>query len=112
MILKTRLRAAIDRLNPRIPAVAREAVFKKALCTQALTVIDTNEAFHRLLTEGVDVKFSIGDGKSHTDKVWVIDFDLQENNEFLAVNQFTVVESTGVSQYSPTNKRLKWQLLC
>jgi len=98
VILKARLRAAIDRINPRIPEEAREEAFKKALRTQALTVIDNNEAFHSLLTEGVDVKFSIGEGKSRTDKVWLVDFEASENNEFLAVNQFTVVENN-------TNKR-------
>jgi type I restriction enzyme, R subunit len=59
----------------------------------ALTVIDNNEAFHRLLVDGVDVKFSVGDGKTRTDKVWLIDFTIPENNEFLAVNQFTVIEN-------------------
>ena len=100
VILKARLRAAIDRLNPRIPEEAREEAYKKALRTQALTVIDNNEAFHSLLTEGVDVKFSIGEGKSRTDKVWLVDFKHPESdkNEFLAVNQFTVVENN-------TNKR-------
>jgi len=97
-ILKARLRAAIERLNPHIPAAAREEAFKKVLRTQALTVIDNNEAFHRLLTAGVDVKFGVGDGKSRTDKVWLVDYGHPENNEFLAVNQFTVVENH-------TNKR-------
>lgn len=96
--LPARLRAAIDRLNPHIPPRAREEAFKKVLRTQALTVIDNNEAFHRMLTEGVDVKFGIGDGKSRTDKVWLVDFADAEKNEFLAVNQFTVVENN-------TNKR-------
>lgn len=98
VILKARLRTAIDRINPHIPKAAREEAFKKALRTQALTVIDNNEAFHRLLTEGVDVKFSIGEGKSRTDKVWLVDFSIPENNEFLAVSQIAVVENN-------TNKR-------
>ncbi len=100
VILNARLRAAIDRINPRIPEEAREEAFKKVLRTQALTVIDNNEAFHRLMTEGVDVKFSVGDGKSRTDKVWLVDFEHPESdkNEFLAVNQFAVVENN-------TNKR-------
>ena len=95
VVLKNRLRAAINRINPRIPEEAREEAYKKALRTQALTVIDNNEAFHHLLTEGVDVKFSVGDGKSRTDKVWLVDFEHPESdkNEFLAVNQFTVVEN-------------------
>lgn len=93
VVLKNRLRTAIDRINPRIPEEAREEAYKKALRAHALTVIDNNEAFHHLLTEGVDVKFSIGEGKSRTDKVWLVDFAVPENNEFLAVNQFTVVEN-------------------
>jgi type I restriction enzyme R subunit len=95
VILKARLRAAIDRINPRIPEEAREEAFKKTLRTQALTVIDNNEAFHHLLTEGVDVKFNVGDGKSRTDKVWLVDFEHPESdkNEFLAVNQFAMVEN-------------------
>ena len=93
VVLKNRLRTAIERINPHVPAAAREEAFKKALRTQALTVIDNNEACHHLLTEGVDVKFSIGEGKSRTDKVWLVDFVIPENNEFLAVNQFTVVEN-------------------
>jgi len=95
VVLKNRLRAAINRINPRIPEEAREEAYKKALRTQALTVIDNNEAFHSLLTEGVDVKFSVGEGKSRTDKVWLVDFENPESdkNEFLAVNQFTMVEN-------------------
>ena len=92
-ILATRLRAAIDRLNPTIPAVAREEAYKRVLRVDALTLLDNNEAFHRLLTDGIDIKFGIGDGKAKTDKVWLIDFDHPENNEFLAVNQFTVIEN-------------------
>ena len=92
IILQARLRAAIDRLNPDIPADARDDAFKKVLRAPALTVIDNNEAFHSLLTEGVDVKFSVGGGKSRTEKVWLVDFAHPENNEFLAVNQFTVIE--------------------
>ncbi len=93
VVLQNRLRAAIDRINPRIPEEAREEAFKKVLRTYALTVIDNNEAFHHMLTEGVDVKFNVGEGKSRTDKVWLVDFAVPENNEFLAVNQFTVVEN-------------------
>lgn len=98
VVLSARLRSAIDRINPNIPAGARDDAFKKVMRSAALTVIDNNEAFHRLLVDGVDVKFSVGDGKTRTDKVWLVDFNNPENNEFLAVNQFTVIENN-------TNKR-------
>lgn len=93
VVLQGRLQKAIERLNPSIPAGAREDAFKKVMRTASMTVIDNNESFHHLLTEGVDVKFGIGDGKSKTDKVWLIDFANPENNEFLAVNQYTVLEN-------------------
>lgn len=98
VVLSARLRSAIDRINPNIPAGARDDAFKKVMRSAALTAIDNNEAFHRLLVDGVDVKFSIGDGKTRTDKVWLVDFANPEKNEFLAVNQFTVIENN-------TNKR-------
>lgn len=91
--LSGRLAVAIDRLNPGIPGDAREEACKRALRTAFTPLIDNNEAFHRLLTDGVDVKYGIGEGKSKTDKVWLIDFANPENNEFLAVNQFTVLEN-------------------
>lgn len=93
VVLSNRLRGAIDRINPSIPADAREEAFKKTLRTFSVSLLDNNEAFHRMLTEGVDVKFSIGEGKTKSDKVWLIDFSIIENNEFLAVNQYTVLEN-------------------
>jgi type I restriction enzyme R subunit len=93
IILSARLKKAIDKLNPAIPRDAREEAFKKVLRTETVSLFDNNQAFHRMLTEGIDVKFSIGDGKSKTDKVWLIDYAHPENNEFLAINQFTVVEN-------------------
>lgn len=93
VVLQQRLRTAIDKFNPKIPEEAREEAFKKALRTVTVSLADNNEHFHRMLTEGVDVKFSIGEGKTKTDKVWLIDFENPNENEFLAINQFTVVEN-------------------
>lgn len=93
VVLQQRLRTAIEKFNPTIPEEAKEEAFKKALRTVTVSLADNNEHFHRMLTEGVDVKFSIGEGKTKTDKVWLIDFENPNNNEFLAINQFTVVEN-------------------
>ncbi len=58
VILQARLHAAIDRLNPHIPVEAREDAYKKAQRAQALTVIDNNDAFHRLLIRRrVNIRF-------------------------------------------------------
>lgn len=93
VVLQQRLKNAIDKLNPEIPADAREEAFKKALRTTTISLFENNQAFHRMLTEGIDVKFGIGDGKAKTDKVWLVDFSNPVNNEFLAINQFTVIEN-------------------
>lgn len=93
VVLQQRLKNAIDKLNPEIPADAREEALKKALRTTTISLFENNQAFHRMLTEGIDVKFGIGDGKAKTDKVWLVDFSNPANNEFLAINQFTVIEN-------------------
>lgn len=93
VVLQSHLRSAIDRINLTIPSEAREEAFKKALRTVSINLLDNNEIFHRYLTEGIDVKFSIGDGKTKTDKVWLIDFKNAENNTFTAINQYTVLEN-------------------
>ena len=93
VVLQGRLRDAIHRLNQTIPAEAREEAAKKVLRTVSINLLDNNETFHRMLTDGIDVKFSIGDGKTKTDKVWLLDFADPDNNEFLAVNQYTVLEN-------------------
>ncbi len=93
VVLQQRLREAIEKINPDIPFDAKEEAFKKALRTTTISLFENNQAFHRMLTEGIDVKFGIGDGKAKTDKVWLIDFANPENNEFLAINQFTIIEN-------------------
>ncbi len=93
IFLLVRLRAAINRLNPHIPAAARDEAFKKAQRADALSLLDNNQAFHQMLTDGLDIKFGIGDGKAKTDKVWLIDWDNPANNDFVAVNQLVFTES-------------------
>jgi type I restriction enzyme, R subunit len=93
VLLKERFQAAIERVNPHIPTEAHHEAFRITLRTPSITLSENNQAFHRLLVDGVDVKFGIGEGKSRTDKVWLVDWDTPENNEFLAINQFTVVEN-------------------
>ena len=46
-----------------------------------------------MLVDGIDVEYRKEDGSIAGDKVWLFDFYEHENNEFLAVNQFTVIEN-------------------
>ncbi len=91
VVLITRLRDAIDKLNPSITQDAKEDALKKVLRTDSPNQLINNETFHRYLTDGVDVEVRTATGV-RGEKVYIIDFETPENNEFLAVNQFTVIE--------------------
>ncbi|MCP5203706.1 MAG: type I restriction endonuclease subunit R [Pseudomonadales bacterium] len=97
VVLAERLRAVVTRINPGIPADAQEQAVKTALATHAPELLAANEAFHRLLTDGVEVEFQ-QDGETRGEKVWLVDFDNPLANDCLVVNQFTIVENN-------TNKR-------
>jgi type I restriction enzyme R subunit len=89
--LVNRLRAAIDKLNPQLSAEAKEDALKKVLRTDSPNPLINNEVFHKYLTEGVDVEVRTKDG-IRGEKVYIVDFEKAENNEFLAINQFTIIE--------------------
>lgn len=91
VVLVTRLRDAIDKLNPNISQDAKEDALKKVLRTDSPNALINNENFHRYLTDGVDVEMRTESG-IRGEKIYIVDFENPENNEFLAVNQFTVVE--------------------
>lgn len=93
VVLSQRLQDAIARINPNIPAEAREEAYKKVIRAASLDALTTNETFHVMLTDGIDVKFRTATG-TRSDKVWLIDYTPgSTKNEFLAVNQFTVIEN-------------------
>lgn len=92
VILAERLSAAVERLNPNIPAEARAEAIKQLFISETPSLVEENRRIHRLLTEGVDIEFAAGNGEIKGDKVWLIDFDNVDNNDWLVTNQFAVVE--------------------
>ncbi len=92
VILIDRLQQAVGRINPRVPADAREDAIKQILRLNSPELIVNNENFHRMLTEGINVSYQ-KDGHSRGDLVWLVDFNNIDNNEFLVLNQFTVIEN-------------------
>jgi type I restriction enzyme R subunit len=93
VVLEDRLRQALLRLNPKVPASAIEEAFRKLTRPDSPSVVAGNHAMHRLLVEGVPVEYQRNDNSLGGDIVRVIDFDEPDNNDFLAVNQLTVVEN-------------------
>ena len=92
VVLERRLRQALQRLNPQVPADALEEALRKLTRLEFPSAVKNNHALHRMLVEGVPVEMERADGSRGHELVWALDFENPENNEFLAVNQFTVVE--------------------
>ncbi len=92
VVLDRRLRQALQRLNPDVPPDAIEEAFRKLTRPDSPSLVANNHTIHNYFVDGVPVEFEHSDGSIRGDLVRVFDFDEPENNEFIAVNQFTVVE--------------------
>lgn len=94
VFLAKRLVAAIDKLNPAVPAEARGDALRKVLATEKPSLVEENRRLHKLMVEGVDVEFYDEDGTIRGDKIRLIDFDNLAANDWLATGQFTVIEGS------------------
>ena len=92
VILERRLRLALARLNPKLPSEALKDAYRRLTLQDEPSMVTCNHALHQRLVEGVTVEYTRPDGSIGGALVHVIDFDNPENNDWVAVNQFTVVE--------------------
>jgi len=92
VVLEGRLRQALVRLNPDLPPEALEDAYRKLTRTDAPSLLERNRVVHRMLVDGVTVEYRRKDGSIAGAQARVIDFDKPDNNDWLAVNQFTVAE--------------------
>jgi type I restriction enzyme R subunit len=92
VVLAQRLRDALARLNPTLPAEALEDAFRKLSRPEGAELIQRNRALHRLLVDGVTVEYRDAEGAIRGAQARVIDFDAVQANDWLAVNQFSVAE--------------------
>tara|TARA_E500000318_G_scaffold46112_2_gene43522 strand:+ start:8621 stop:11743 length:3123 start_codon:yes stop_codon:yes gene_type:complete len=99
VLLVDRLRNALFTLNPDVPAECLEGVIRQLQRPDQPTLIENNRTFHSLLRDGVDVEYRLPDGSSKGDKIWLFDFENPDRNDWLVVNQFTVVEKIGANQH-------------
>lgn len=95
IVLIGRLRSAVSAINPNIPRDAQEDAIKKVInvAYSNPSLLETNHAFHRMLAEGVDVEYRRDDGSIAGDKVYLVDHKNLSNNDWLAVNQYTIIEN-------------------
>jgi type I restriction enzyme R subunit len=89
VLLPGRLRDALARLNPDIPAAARDDALKQVVDLGTPVLLAANRQFHRLLVTGVPVQYQ-RDGETRGDFVRLVDWADPTRNEWLAVNQFSI----------------------
>ncbi len=92
VLLMGRLQTALSKLNPSIPADTVQGAARKLARIATSNLLTDNEEFHRMLVDGVPVEYRMG-SDIKGDYVRVVDFDNPLNNEFLAVNQYTVIQN-------------------
>lgn len=92
VVLPRRLELALGRLNPDIPGAQRDEALRRIMRTSSAELLHDNHDFHQLLVEGVGVEYRHADGGLRTAPVRLFDFDNPENNDFVAINQLTVVQ--------------------
>ena len=93
VVLEQRLRDALARLNPDLPAEALDDAFRKLTQPEGVMPEVRNRAFHRMVVDGVTVEHRADDGTIRGAQARVMDFDVPANNDWFAVNQLTVVEN-------------------
>lgn len=91
VILNQRFKDAVARLNPDLPEEARQDAVRKVMQSELPSLLEENRRLHKLMTEGVDVEYYANDGTLTAGKVALIDFEHPEQNDWLAVNQFVVI---------------------
>lgn len=92
VIFARRLQGALHSLNPNIPNEALDDALRRITRPEAPSVIANNRSFHRMLVDGIEVEYRRADGSIAGDRVRLIDFDNPDANDWLAVNQVTVIE--------------------
>ena len=93
VVLKKRFEDAVARLNPGLPLEARQDAIRKVTQSELPSLLEENRRLHKLMTEGVDVEYYADDGTLTASKVALIDFEEPEQNDWLAVSQFVVINS-------------------
>jgi type I restriction enzyme R subunit len=93
VFLPGRLQDALRRINPTLPEEALQEAFRQLTHPDQPALLRNNHVFHRLLVEGIPVDYKDAQERLISRRVWAIDWEEVDNNDWLALNQFTVEAS-------------------
>jgi type I restriction enzyme R subunit len=91
VVLVHRLEDAVHRLNPGLPIETRQEVVRRVLQSELPVLLEENRRLHRFLTDGVEMEYYGPDGELTAGAIRLVDWDVPEHNDWLVVNQFTVI---------------------
>ena len=92
VVLRGRLEEALHRFNPDVSPAAIQEALRRVLVPESASLLQNNRAFHKMLRDGIEVEVAGNDGQTLTPRLRLADFDDPDENDWLAVNQFTIVE--------------------
>ena len=92
VVLAGRLHVAMARINPHLPAEALDEACAKVLRVGQPSLVQSNRAFAHMLRSGVPVEYLRPDGSTAHEPVWLLDWHSVQANDWLVVNQFTVID--------------------
>jgi type I restriction enzyme R subunit len=93
VVLYSRLHGALKRINRQYSERVIDELVKKITRQQSLSISQNNAAFQKIITDGIDVEIRQKGGGVKTEKAYIFDLSDIENNEFIAINQYTIIEN-------------------
>lgn len=93
VVLHDRLQRVAERINSKFDISLIQDAIKRLERAESQNELSENARVHKLLTKGVPVEHRGKDGMVRTEQIKLIDFDHLDNNDWLVVNQFTVIEN-------------------
>ncbi len=91
VVLVQRFEDAVYRLNPGLPSETRQEVVRRVLQSELPVLLEENRRLHKHLTDGVEMAYVGPDGELTAGSIRLVDWDVPEHNDWLVVNQFTVI---------------------
>ena len=98
VILEQHFKNSLKKLNPTLPESARVEAYQKVINLGTEDIMENNERFHTLLTNGVTVEYT-KDGRTKGINVKLLDVENPENNNFWVVNQLVVKENNNEKRF-------------
>ncbi|VVH52204.1 Type I restriction-modification system, restriction subunit R (EC [uncultured Gammaproteobacteria bacterium] len=98
VILETHFKNSLKKLNPTLPESARVEAYQKVINLGTEDIMENNERFHTLLTNGITVECT-KDGRTKGINVKLLDLENPENNNFWVVNQLVVKENNNEKRF-------------